>query len=337
MNVQSRLLVVSVLAAGAAGCGGASGAPGDVDAFLSRFYAAACTIQVSCGDMPDRPTCLASLPLDGTDLRTLRADVASGKVHYDSTKGGACLAYAERLYGSACTRTALAAVDTTGRDTCDEVFVGTVADGGACALSFQCASGTCALTDNACLPAQQCCAGSCAATKAPIPVGADCGGSLDNLNCETGSVCTVTATVSSPKCITPSKVVGTACLVAYECASPLFCDIAVATSTGTCQPSAARGVPCNSYVGTGSCDDLRDYCPVSTDTCTPRGEAGAPCSSLDPNSCLGSAQCIGSTCVALSPESGACDSTNGSGCLGGLECSPQTDTCGFPAGAGACP
>ena len=101
MNSRRRLILVSLLAAGATRC--------NVDEFNSRFYAALCTMEVACGDMPDRPTCLASLQLDTTDVQTLKADIASGKVHYDSAKAEACLEYWERLYGSACTQTAMAA------------------------------------------------------------------------------------------------------------------------------------------------------------------------------------------------------------------------------------
>jgi hypothetical protein len=319
--------------AGAARCGGdGGGAPGNVDEFNRRLNEALCTMMVACGDMPDKTTCLASLQLDTTELLTLKADIASGKVQYDSAKAGACLAYWERFYGAGCMQTARAAVATTGSEACDEAFVGTVADGGACTTSFQCASDSCALTDQLCPQDRQCCPGSCAAK---IPAGADCGGSLTNLNCERGSVCTVSAAVLSPKCITPSKVAGTPCIVAYECEPPLFCDIDV-NGNGTCQPVAATGAPCNSYVALGVCDDLRDFCGVATDTCAPRGKPGAACSFLDPNNCLGYAQCIGSTCVAHAPASGACYPASGPGCLGSLECSTQTNTCEFPAVAGAC-
>src|SRR4051812_30092813 len=172
MNLRRRLILVSLCTAVGVGCGGGNAAPGNIDEFINRFYGALCTMQVACGDMPDKPTCLASVQLDTTDFLTLKADIDSGKVHYDSAKAGACLAYAERLYGSACTRTALAAVDVMGSEACGEDFVGTVADGGACSSSFQCASAQCAPTDPACLPSQQCCAGSCTAKRAPIPAGA---------------------------------------------------------------------------------------------------------------------------------------------------------------------
>ena len=338
MTLQPRLILVSLLAIGGAGCGSGNAAPGNIDDFLDRFYAALCTMQVACGDMPDKAACLASVKLDSTDILTLKADIASGKVHYDSATAGNCLAYVERLYGSECTVTAFAAAGTAGSEACTEAFVGTVADGGACASSFQCASGECTQTDQLCLPSRACCAGSCAATnRAPIPAGADCGRSLDNLNCETGTVCTAGAAApTSPKCITPSTVVGTPCIVAYECARPLFCALDV-SGAGTCQPVAATGAPCNAYIALGVCDNLRDYCPVATGVCTPRGQVGAPCSFLDPNNCLGYAQCVNSTCIALSRAHDACDAASGPGCLGSLECSLQIGTCEYPTVPGACP
>ena len=63
MNLRRRLILVSLFTAGAASCGGGNAAPGNVDEFINRFYGALCTMQVACGDMPDKPTCLTSLQL----------------------------------------------------------------------------------------------------------------------------------------------------------------------------------------------------------------------------------------------------------------------------------
>ena len=75
----------------AAGCGPSSGKsnPANIDDFLNRFFTVLCKEEVSCGSMPDQATCLASVQRDTTELATLRADIASGKVRYDSVQGGA--------------------------------------------------------------------------------------------------------------------------------------------------------------------------------------------------------------------------------------------------------
>jgi len=334
MTFSNRLILALLL--GVVGCGGSSskGAPATIDEFLDRFVTELCTINVACGSMPDMATCRASLQIETTDLLTVKADIAAGKIRYDGAKAGACLDYAHRLYSSGCTRSATA--DTSGNDACEVVLVGTVANGGACFLSTECASARCQQADTACLPAHQCCAGTCVAKPAPIPAGADCSASLPDQNCAEGSYCLTTATSTTPTCLVPSKVVGTPCSSLFDCASPLFCDADPSTGTGTCQRAAASGAACNSDVLFGSCDDLREVCSTATGTCTPRGAVGAACDPLQTLSCLSYAECIGSTCVALSPERGACNATDGPGCLGDLECSPSTSTCGFPANAGAC-
>jgi hypothetical protein len=132
-------------------------------------------------------------------------------------------------------------------------------------------------------------------------------------------------------CLPPSKVPGTACDSANQCAPPLFCDKDSAAGTGTCQPGAATGAPCNA-VSYGSCDDVRDK---ETNQCTRLGAVGASC---DPagRGCIGYAACLGTTCVARGTAGAACNPTDVLTCLGDLDCFPETETCGFPAFADAC-
>jgi hypothetical protein len=314
------------------GCGGGSGhaAPGDLDAFLTQFMNVLCTLEVSCGSMPDLPTCASSLQSDSTEFATLRADVASGKVRYDGGKASACIDYYNRVYGGSCTRSALAAANTdTGSEACSTVLVGSVADGGACFASLECASGNCTQADTTCSRSRQCCAGTCAAKPAPIPVGGDCSAPLPGQTCATGADCISTGSLGSPTCQVPAKVQGAACAALFDCETPLFCALDAAGGTGTCQPSAATGATCNTVVTFAACDDLRDYCDKTTAKCTRRGPVGAACDAAQSN-CIGYANCLGGICVAMSGERGACDSANGPTCLGDLECSSPTMTCSFP-------
>ena len=119
----------------------------------------------------------------------IKADIASGKTKYDAAKAGACLEWFERSTAPrACTQSGRAAVGLEGEDACARVLVGTVAPGGACIASDECADGgLCQPTEPAC--AQQCCPGTCLAPAAPIPVGGDCSTLQPNQSCATGSFC----------------------------------------------------------------------------------------------------------------------------------------------------
>jgi hypothetical protein len=329
MTHASRSLLVGVVVV--AGCGGGSGraAAGDLDAFLTQFFKMVCGLEVSCGSMPDLPTCEASLQPDSTEFATLRADIASGRVRYDGAKASACLDYDNRLYGGPCTHTALAAASTsTGSEACGEILAGSVAEGGACFSAFECVSANCRPADTTCSRSRQCCPGTCAPKPTPIAVGGDCSSPLPGEVCATGAVCMSTG--GSSTCQMPAKVAGEPCAMPFECATPLFCAFDAAGGTGTCQRPAATGASCNTVVSTGTCDDVRDYCDQASGKCTPRLAVGTSCDPAQQN-CVLYASCLGATCVAMSPERGACDAANGPTCLGELECSSQTFTCGFPA------
>jgi hypothetical protein len=331
MIYANRAFLVSLLAV--AGCGGGSGhaAPGDLDAFLTQFLNLVCRLGVSCGSMPDLPTCEATMQRDSTEFATLRADIASGKVRYDAAKASACLDYQNRVYGGACTRSALAAASSTiGSEACAEVLVGSVAEGGPCFSAFECTSASCRQADTTCSRSRQCCPGTCSVKPTSIAVGADCSSLLPGQTCATGAVCISTGSQGSPTCQVPAKTAGASCAMAFECATPLFCALDAAGGTGTCQAPAATGASCNTVVGAAACDDVRDYCDQASGQCTPRVAVGASCDPTQQN-CVFYGSCLGGTCVAMSPERGACDATNGPSCLGDLECSSQTFTCGFPA------
>lgn len=327
--LASLLLVSSFIVPG---CGPSSGHanPGDLDAYLSQFEDALCKLDVACGNMPDVATCMASLQIDGTEIATVRADISSGKVRFDAVKAGACIDYVRRVYGGACTRSALSGFDTdSASEACNQIAVGSVSDGGACFSALECVSATCTLADTSCSRSRACCAGTCGPKPTPIPVGGDCSAPQPGQGCASGAVCVSTGSGTSRTCQVPSKVLGTPCTMLLDCASPLFCALDAAGGSGTCQSPAATGAACNTVVSYASCDDLRDYCDKTTAKCTRRGAVGATCDVAQAN-CVGYASCLGGICVAMSPERGACNTTDGPNCLGDLECSSQTFTCGFP-------
>lgn len=329
MTYFRRLFIASLIAV--AGCGPASdhANPADLDAYLTQFANELCKLDVACGSMPDMTTCLATIELDSTEFVTVRADIASGKVRFDSAAGGACLDYVRRIYGGPCTISAHAAVGTAGDADCAKVVVGSVADGGACFSSSECTSTNCVLADTACSRSRACCAGTCAAKPAPIPIGGDCSAPLPGQGCAAGSVCNAAGSSSGQTCQVRSGAQGAPCTTVLDCAAPLFCAADSAAGSRTCQPPAATGAPCNISESFGACDDLNDYCDGTTARCTRRVAPGASCDP-DAQNCVGYASCLGGTCVALSTERGACDPTNGPTCLGDLECSATTFTCGVP-------
>ncbi|HEY7371753.1 MAG TPA: hypothetical protein VIF57_06210, partial [Polyangia bacterium] len=125
--------------------------------------------------------------------------------------------------------------------------------------------------------------------------------------------------------------------VGISCAAPMYCDIDPATNAGTCRAPAASGGPCNVWVDSASCDDLRDHCEgMTTGICTRRVAAGASCV-LGSQSCVGYATCDGTTCVAAAKLGQPCGGANGVGCVPGLECASSTYTCRLlPPVNGAC-
>src|SRR5687768_5000161 len=121
-RVRSTLtLLVLPLLAGA-GCGGGSGSMVSVDELWSRLVAAICKFEAGCGEMPDLATCLASHQRETSDVATLKADIASGKVGYDGVKARTCIEAFERLYGSAtalCRQSERVAISTEDSEACD--------------------------------------------------------------------------------------------------------------------------------------------------------------------------------------------------------------------------
>jgi hypothetical protein len=308
--------------------------PVSIDELVSRLVAAICNFEVACELMPDVATCLAAEPLDVDELATLKAGVAAGRIRYDAAKAGRCLEWYERYYGTGgCTQSGRAAFINPATEACEGLLVGTIATGGACLMAGECAGGLCQPTDTTCV--QQCCPGICAARPAPVPVGGDCTTLQPNQSCATGSVCIGVTSSGARTCLKPSTVEGSACASFFECASPLFCAIDDTTGSGVCRRAAASGTTCDASAFSFACDDIRDTCAPVTGTCVPRTAVGGTC---DPAriDCIGYAQCVGTTCVALPKPGAACTPGGSADCLGSLECSAQTSTCVAPPPDDSC-
>jgi hypothetical protein len=311
-------------------------APANVNEYVSRLAALICKYNVACGGASDMASCLASTLQDSAEIAAVEADIAAGTTKYDGAMANACLEWFEHYTSAGCTQSGLAAVGLEGEVACAGVLVGTVAPGGACSASTECADGgLCQPTEPTC--AQQCCPGTCLAPATPIPVGGDCSTLQPNQSCATGSFC-LPVTGGSLTCFVPSTVEGSTCASPFDCRTPLFCDLDAATGTGTCRRAAASGAAC---ISSGvldyavACDDIRDVCDPTTGKCVRRTAVGGSCDPVR-SMCVGYALCVGGTCVAYPKPGEACTPGGSPDCLGSLECSAQTSTCVAPSSDGSC-
>jgi hypothetical protein len=323
-RVASRL--IGGLALAAAGCDGGS-VP------FSQFEASAeqavCHALVLCGKFPDEATCLASEQVQPHYYETLGSDISAGKVIYDGGRAKACLDAVDGL--GSCNGTTVSPLQSPLPQidpTCNAIFRGTVAAGGACFFSEECANGgTCTSTQGC--TADQCCAGACV-TYTNVAEGGDC--NVPDAVCPSGTTCAADSTTdgytcqrlpgAGAPCIYPHLNVGV-------CAKPLYCDD---PTMGTCKAFVATGGPCDPSVG--NCEYL-DRCDPTTLVCTPLLPVGSACG-VSPIGCVSYATCdtTTSTCVELTLVGAACD-PNGLACLGGT-CDRTTSTCMLTPTGDAC-
>ena len=195
--------------------------------------------------------------------------VAKGRMAFDATAAGACIA---DLGSLACDANAAPA-------SCNQVLSGQVADGAACSLLIQttlfseceagsaCAAaltstcqGTCtklASLNQACGSGVRCVSGATcsAATNTCVPKGAvnaPCGLN-SSPECQAGLAC---SDMLSGTCVALATV-GATCTQSSQCAPPLVCDRG-ANITGTCQAPMQPGDNCT--VNDYQCDTGLSYC-----------------------------------------------------------------------------
>ncbi len=314
------------------GCGGGTGIGGPIpfSAFESAAGSAVCNVLVVCGDVPDEATCLASDQVEPHYYDTLGQDIAAGKVSYDGAKARSCIDGLNAI--SSCDRTTLA--DLTLAPDCNGVFTGTVAPGGACFFSQECAAGgSCQSADSVCDPLHQCCAGTCARL-VTVAAGGDCTG-ID-AQCAAGTLCVFSGTGNTGTCVTLVTTPGATCGGTIPCAPPLYCD----TVSNTCKTPVATGGACNPGLGSIDCANLRDLCDAASSSCKPRIAVGSPCpGGAD---CVSYAYCDATSgnCVELPAVGRPCSlsavAANGDQCLGGVTCDPTTSLCTLIPTGGAC-
>lgn len=308
---KARLAIVLLfgLAACGGGSGGGAGNPVPLDGLVAQTTAVACARNTRCHFVSDTALCMAvygpgiyERQLFG-DFGAAVATAKAGKAHYDGAAARACL---DAIQNGACT-------DTTTPATCDQVFTGTVPDGGRCINDVACVPGSfCARPTSDTAP----CDGICTA-----------GGTMCNRNsgCSGGKVCDTTmgTAMSSGSCVTPvaAGAAREACGTNNSCASGLFCS-----SSGVCTAPAHAGEPCLGVRNGFACAEglvcLRSADGTSS-TCAAVAAKGEACTS--------SAQCGGSlTSLGCDPTSHLCVDLPSSGpCLGNgiFSCDPLTSFC----------
>ena len=280
-----------------------------LEEFLDSLLGEYCANVVRCGDAPDETTCRGSV------YRNLQlpADVESGKIRYDSRAARECLV-AVRAYDCQLS------TKTPEPTSCNEALRGTIAEGGSCLDSSECASRNCNLDGCA---FGTCCAGLCEAQAA---FGAACRSGVGA--CVPGAYCKTDGVTATGTCVAELGA-GEACRLAFdECSPNLACVVADSTSgIGTCSTLPAEGQPCTTY----QCDDNRDVCDQTTTTCVRRLAIGASCVT---GVCPPYAACdmTTKTCVTRTALGGACSTSNS--CVAG---SCQNGVCTKHADQPACP
>jgi hypothetical protein len=299
------------------------------DAFVAASYGqlreAGCRMAFSCptqaedglemwlGRYPDLETCLASEePFDELRPRT-RAGIAAGRIIFDASAALRCLGRGREIVDTSSDCAAYRRLDRSEalEASCAGLLRGAVAEGGRCAESQECASGTCDQDDATLDP--DACYGICKARQGSCPQG--CG--ADEVCASEGGVFT---------CL-PKGARGEDCADSRSCLEGLVCDsrydvaaertIATCVALGSLDEGDACGVSAACEGGT-SCDRRSDVCAR-----LPLLAAGAPCRYL-----MTDARCTpGDTCAGFKPSgpdrfAGTCQPPRGAGepCVSILEC-----------------
>ena len=204
---------------------------------------------------------------------------------------------------------------------------GTIANGGACGDSWQCASGRCASSIGGVV---------CGACVAQVALGGPC----PDIECADGLVCSASAPGSTTRVCSTPVAAGGSCFDSHVCPGNTACG----ATTGTCDPLPGLGEGCDSTsmfcdlsqslllcdpyqgvcqapsgpVASGACGwtgtttpylQCDGYCAINpgtnAGTCFPELAEGETCTSAD--LCGVNLTCQSGTCAPLAPT--ACDGT----------------------------
>ncbi len=308
-----------------AGCGQSAPASVPIEMLGARYASTTCALLHDCYGDAVLTALLGVSSITACETRAEASYVNGALPRYQAAMTMGTLTY-DGSYATDC----LDAVHTlgcaaiTGRtpDACNQLFIGHVALGGACALDEECAG-------DAYCSAATACPGTCQAFGGS---GASC---TRDQACQQGLQC------SNGSCQTPGGV-GASCqgTTGVDCTGGLICQGGTASQTGTCASvasvfSGASGAACNLQMqqlcGTGlSCVVMG----ATSQICGPDNLAsGAACRFAAPDQCQPGFYCHGATlaaagvCTAL-PMSGACATVPfGASCADGYTCESTTMMC----------
>jgi hypothetical protein len=295
-----RKLVLAVLLASCGSDSGSIGIDGLQGALISRY----CATYVQCGVMPDEATCEAYFAKLFDSDQNLVDAVKAGKVVYHGDKAAQCI----DEVGGSCDRTALLG-NRASSSACSDVYDGTVAADGACALDQECISQVC--TKGAC-GTNTCCQGTCTGGTKPM-LGGPGAACMNDADC-TDSFCDATS-----KVCTAYLADGTTCTSSSQCQS--------AVCTQTCQALVADGAAC---MQTAQCEDIADSCN-SQHVCSKGAAVGAACTSS--GDCAAIDRCDATMHCSARPVRGD-PCTTSLDCFDNSYCDP-TNTCAAQLANGA--
>lgn len=281
-----------------AACTGGGLAPVPLSEYGAAGPEALCSWAVRCRYVPDTATCLRLRDPKSYDLRRAAEGVAAGRLRYDADAAAACLDAG---------RHALCPAPPFADVSCGQIFVGLVAEGGACTTAFDCTTGL-ACTQIGC--SGGCCAGTCqpAVPVQPLPPRGTPGTPCDNHDeCVEDAYCDATS-----HCRQMPSAPGEQCL--FGCTyGDLHCDVDTLRCVRYAELGAACGsTPCNpayafcadvcqSRPGPDeACDELRICIPGTrciAGRCQSRGAIGDPCMSND--QCVDACDSASGRCIAL--------------------------------------
>ena len=302
-------------------CGGSDSLA--IDAFVQQESAALGKVSTCLeGRAPE----YATAPGVSDAVADVKKAIAAGRVQYDAVKAKSCADALAAPFAVCWGADAAQRGPAPSPADCQRVFTGAVADGAACYLGAECASGECAFGKGVC-------PGACAKT---LPSGADCTGAGA---CARGLICGQDAGT----CQAPGAA-GATCVDSSECQAGLRCaqsHCALPLTAGaSCAPPNGGEDPCG--------NDL--YCPGNN--CQPRVDTGVACTTpatplqLASRQCKGNQMCVGATrdskgnllssghCGAPEDVGSACirpvngvSSPLSVGCYIGLVCDPASSRC----------
>ena len=294
---------------GGTATGGGAGSVSLSD-FCPAQQAATCALEIRCGAAAQGADCRKLVvPARGSLINarvdclaaSLRANVASGRTRFDGLKAQQCLTAMETT--GACSLNAPPADPS-----CNEVFAGTVAQGGRCHTYNECEPGLyCNSTLNLC-------PGTCqprVAEGGVAPNALACATGLSgSFRPDAGTVCVAPVAAGQSCTAPPGSFQGPPCAGATSCR-------AAADGGSTCQPLKSSGQACAIF-SFGECA-LDTTCASGTDggfQCVALGRMGQPCG--DNLSCQKGLSCRGNVCGPLIAEGGLCASDTD--CVAGRLC-----------------